>query len=562
MAFRAAKKVRQAIAFGRHLPFRKVLRRLELAIRRHLRDRIPAVGSLLEASALATATAPPRPVFPPRGGIQTDVDGGLTFTVLGSEIKTAGAAIDWSLAEISTSPQLSRMTMHYMEYLEEVDDAVFVDIVEQWIGANPISTPGSWRDAWNSYALSIRVVVWMQQLAIRHSRLDVEIVVRMHASLVLQIRFLVRNLETDLGGNHLIKNIKALIWASSYFEGQEAELWQASALAYLDRELREQVLPDGVHYERSPSYHCQVFADLLESRHVLGSAALDGRLDAALKLMAQATVDLTHPDHRVAQFNDAGLCMTYPPGQCLQVYEKLFGRRPSSQTVYSFPVAGYFGRRCANHYFVADCGRIAPDDLPAHGHGDVLSFEWSVAGQRVFVDQGVYEYVVGDRRNISRAASSHNTLSIDGTDQADFFGSFRCGRRPSVSVRRWESLSDGFVLEGSHDGFSHLPGRPIHVRCFEVSAKSLVIRDRIEGRTNREVRIGYLLHPDVTVEINDNSALLRLKSGERIELLVTAPLRCETAVWWPDMGHEIETQRLVIVANDNAAEIVTNVSIC
>ena len=122
------------------------------------------------------------------------------------------------------------------------------------------------------------------------------------------------------------------------------------------------------------------------------------------------------------------------PSAC-DVYERLFGRRPTARESFAFADAGYFGLRSATSYLVVDCGRIAPDDLPAHGHGDVLSFEWSVGTQRVFVDQGVFEYIPGARRQAARSAASHNTLCLEGADQADFFGAFRCGRRPNVEVR-------------------------------------------------------------------------------------------------------------------------------
>jgi hypothetical protein len=45
-----------------------------------------------------------------------------------------------------------------------------------------------------------------------------------------QLVFLERNLETDICGNHLIKNIKALIWASAYFTGPFAETLAAVRL--------------------------------------------------------------------------------------------------------------------------------------------------------------------------------------------------------------------------------------------------------------------------------------------------------------------------------------------
>ena len=84
---------------------------------------------------------------------------------------------------------------------------------------------------------------------------------RLLGSLARQLRFLERNLELDLGGNHLIKNIKALLWAGRFFENGEAARWQAKGETLLRRELEEQILADGMHYERSPAYHGQVFVD-------------------------------------------------------------------------------------------------------------------------------------------------------------------------------------------------------------------------------------------------------------------------------------------------------------
>ena len=175
------------------------------------------------------------------------------------------------------------MNLHYMEYLEEADDKLFADLVRQWIDANPPYSRGYWKDSWNSYTVSLRTVVWMQQLARRGARLDAATREAAVASLAQQIRFLEANLETDIGGNHLIKNIKALLLASAFFDGSEAERWRALGLRLLAEELDGQVLPDGTHYERSPSYHCQVFADLLECRQALGDDPLNGALDDALE---------------------------------------------------------------------------------------------------------------------------------------------------------------------------------------------------------------------------------------------------------------------------------------
>ena len=57
------------------------------------------------------------------------------------------------------------------------------------------------------------------------------------ASLAEQMAFLEANLETDIGGNHLVKNIKALLWASVFFDGRDVERWRALGLKLLREEL-------------------------------------------------------------------------------------------------------------------------------------------------------------------------------------------------------------------------------------------------------------------------------------------------------------------------------------
>ena len=530
-------RLRQSLAFARHIPPRRALRRLTLNLRRAIRDRVGLRVS--QAPSPPLSVSPPLPLFAPRtGGVEGDV-----FTFLGRAIPMS-ARVDW----LAPQDQLWRMNLHYMEYLEEADDARFLALIEQWIVANPAGRPGAWKDSHNSYALSLRVVVWMQQLARR--TLAEAARARIAANLADQMRFLEQNLEIDLGGNHLIKNIKALIWASAFFAGRPAKRWRATGLRLLRVALDEQILPDGVHFERSPSYHAQVYADLLECRHALGDAA-PAALDEICKAMAQPTADLAHPDGLAAQFNDAGLTMAYSPRECLAAYRTLFNQSVAPAPVFAYPDAGYFGRREGGDYFIADCGRIGPDALPAHAHGDVLSFELSLAGERIVVDPGVYEYVEGRRRRAARAAASHNTLCFEGLDQAELFGAFRCARRPNVTLRDLVCEPEQLVVEGTHDGF----GRHRHVRRFEQTSGRLLIVDSIAGPP-RAAEIGFLLHPDVAVCLDEvGAALVRGAASARFQSSIA--IRCEDAVWWPDMGYERATKRLALTALPGTQDITS-----
>ena len=84
----------------------------------------------------------------------------------------------------------------------------------------------------------------------------------------MQVRFLRKRLEIHLLGNHLFANAKALVFAGLYFTGNEADEWLGKGLAILEREVPEQVLRDGGHFERSPMHHGIILEDLLDLLNV------------------------------------------------------------------------------------------------------------------------------------------------------------------------------------------------------------------------------------------------------------------------------------------------------
>jgi uncharacterized heparinase superfamily protein len=537
-------RARRTAAFARHVPARQIVARLALELRRRASLRLrPA----LDPGSLTRSDSPPRPIFPARSGMIAPAAPGWRFEFLGRAITTS-EAVDWALPGPGAANQLWRMNLHYMEYLEELDAAEGLGLIGRWIAANPPWQPGYWRDSWNSYTVSLRVVVWMQRLAEWRGDSDDKVI----RSLASQLLFLERNLERDLGGNHLIKNIKALAWGSAFFSGPAADRWRKRAVALLAAELPRQILADGVHYERSPSYHAQVFADLLETRHALGGDPLEGALEQALERMASVVALLAHPDGGPAAFNDAGLTMAYAPADCIHAYCKLLGRdAPAIQGAFALRSAGYFGSHGATLSLIADMGRIGPDDLPAHAHADIGSFELSVGGARMVVDQGVYEYVAGPKREASRSAASHNCLSIIGSEPAEFFGAFRCGRRPDISLIEAETGPDGgLILCGEHDGYRHLKGSPRVRRRIVIDGPNITIEDRIGAQTGHAARVAMLLHPECSIEIDHCRAMIR-RGEASIAVTASQPLAVEPAVWWPDMGREIATRRLVLTLGPN-----------
>lgn len=519
----------------RHAQPRQLVARLRRMVGARWRNaRTVAVTQRLAegAEAVPVRAVLPQPLLPPRTHQIQEVDGRYHVHLLG-QTRTLDADFDWHPTDLEHSHHLWLFSLHYMEYLEGVNDAGFVQIVSDWLDKNP-PFGLTHENSWHPYVTSLRCVVWMQQYAAR-PHLPVDFKARMAGSLVQQLRLLEQDLEVDLRGNHLLKNIKALLWAAHFFEGTDAERWQQTGLRLLREELPVQFLKDGLHYERSPAYHAQTFVDLLECLSLLAPGPDRAQVDTVVDRAAQALADVTHPDGLTSLFNDGGLHMAYAPTVCLDAYTALTGRHVSTRPVFALDDAGYYGLRTDAAYVLYDAGPIAPDFLPAHGHGDIFAFEWSLEHQRLIVDAGVYTYAAGPARAYVRATRTHNTVTLDGQDQCEFWGSFRVGRRAAVVVEAYQAQADGFTLTAQHTGYRHLEGRPIHRRTMEATPLALHIADEIVGGAGQRIESRLLCHPDCAVTLHPGGAVLHA-GPVRVELQTQAEVRLEPAMWHPDFG--------------------------
>lgn len=531
----------------------QLFNRLALQLKRKTLVRL-ATPALIERTAMTDATElalsahPPRAQLAPRRHLVKSLDNGIELNFLNRvrPLRGADGRIDWRPEELKTGTRLWLLNLHYTEFLEALPGEQAGRVVLDWIEQVKPFEPGYWLDNWNSYSLSIRVVVWMQLLAAGELGLDAEERARVDGSLIAQLRFLRKNLELDICGNHLIKNIKALLWAAAYFDGEEARRWGETGLQLLQREVDEQVLADGMHYELSPTYHNQVFADLIDCYTALPAGAARDQLGQTLDQMAQLCADFRHPDGGVSLFNDCGLYFAYKADECLAAHRALRDKRVEPQRQIALQTSGYYGLRDGDDLFLLDCAELAPDYLPAHGHGDALAFEWSVAGQRVFVDAGVFEYNPGPKRAYSRATSAHNTVNLDGEDQSEFWKAFRVGRRAHITRCDYRAGADGFELTGSHDGYTRLPGSPLHTRRFAVTPQRVEICDEISGGAGQRAQAVLLLHPDARVERLNDSRVLVVAGAARVELEASAAIAVEPASWHPDQGIDLPTQKLCV----------------
>jgi hypothetical protein len=419
-----------------------------------------------------------------------------------NERRHLGEPADWDQPDAS---RLWRYHLHYFEWTW----AFIADGDRAWATGAWRKLWSSWKadtrfargTAWSPYVASLRTWVlcgaYSAFAADRPLARDLKTSVAEHAGYVRS------HLEFDVGGNHLLKNLKALIGAA-VFLGDDDLLW--FGVAKLRAEIAVQVLDDGGHYERSPSYHCQVLGDLIDIERLFFAAEgrqIEGLSNAITKMRAWLGSMLL-PDGDVPFFNDSA---TVGPRK-IECLEPHASPRTATKVLSS---SGYVVAGDRNGVFIViDVGPPCPRELPAHAHSDCLSFELCVDGRRVIVNSGTSTYEPGPRRNYERSTRAHNTLEIEDKDQTETWGTFRAARRANALLERLRIAPDSVEVVGSHDGYTRLPGAPVHRRTWTISRDEVRIVDEVTG--DGRMAISSWIH------VSDD----KLKWGPGIGVLRTA----------------------------------------
>ena len=379
--------------------------------------------------------------------------------------------------------QIRRFHLHYGEDIlgcARLGEDRYLDAARAGLGAWIEANPPVTKVSWHPYPLSTRVGNWIAAASLEPSLATAA----MSECLWRQLLYLERNVENDILGNHVIRNARALVLGGLAF-GEERLL--ARGFGLLDRELPEQILPDGGHYERSPVYHALVLRDLLEVQ----AAAETSRFDAVIDQMKVFAACLGRPDGRPALFNDGGFDIAPDLGDFLP---------ESRHGLALFPETGYAVVRDESLWLAFDCGLAAPLFLPPHAHADALSFQLWIGASPVVVDPGTFTYESGRERSRFRGTSAHATVAVDGADQFQFVGAFRALGIPPVEILN----ASGSALEGSitaeFEGFRHVAPGVTHRRRVSWSVHQISLEDQIEGRGRHRLESALPLAPGIEVE--------------------------------------------------------------
>lgn len=406
---------------------------------------------------------------------------GTTFTFL-NLTNEFSKSIDWNYAGYG---KLWCYNLNYFDFLnqESVARQDGLNLIYDFINSTDTRSVG-----FEPYPTSLRIINWIKFIS-RHDIHD-DVVDR---SLYQQALLISKNIEYHLLGNHVLENAFSLLFAGRYFADISL---QTTARSILREELKEQILPDGAHFELSPMYHQIILDRLLDCVNLLkkngGDPLLPLLIDKGSEMLGWLR-QITFRDGSIPLLNDAAEGIAPASAELFEYARRI----DLAERIVPLKESGYRKITGNSYEMVMDVGNIGPDYIPGHAHSDTLSFVLHLDGRPLIVDTGTSTYEINDQRLLERQTTAHNTVEIDGLQQSEVWGSFRVAQRAYICDLA--EFEDHIVA--THTGYDRIGAR--HRREFAWDERAITITDTVESDKFHDSRAYLHFYPDVRVSFED-----------------------------------------------------------
>jgi hypothetical protein len=431
------------------------------------------------------------------------------------------------------------------------EEAYARELLAQWYSwqrANPYPLGANWA---SSLEVAFRSLswIWLRHLLAECPLVPASFQQDLVRALALSGRHIERYLSTYFSPNtHLLGEAVALFFIGTLCpQISSAGDWKKNGWRIVQEEVRRQVRPDGVYFEQSLYYHVYavdffLHTRLLASRNAVkipsGFDLVIRKMLAVIQALAQTgTPDGFGDDDGGRVFNpgrNRAEHMTDPLaiGAALFHDESLHASAPlTEEAIWLF---GEQALSCATQtsdprpkpesqafrdggIYIAGSSEPFPQQMvidagpqgtgrSGHGHADALSVKLAFCGRSWLVDAGTFCYIgPGDERNTFRGTRAHNTLAVDGLDQAQPAGPFAWSSIPETQTDLWIPGATFTLFAGSHSGYERLPEPVRHRRfVFHLHGSFWLVRDAAEGDGSHLLETSWHFAPDLKVSNRGN----------------------------------------------------------
>jgi hypothetical protein len=416
------------------------------------------------------------------------------------------------------------------------------EILAQWHSwqyGNPYPMGVNWA---SSLEVAFRSIswIWVDQLLAGCSTIQPVFREALLHALALNGRHIQRYLSTYFSPNtHLLGEALGLFFIGTlYPQISSAEDWKRLGWRILQEEALRQVRADGFYFEQTLYYHVYALDFLLHARvlasrnHVEVPSGFDQvivKMLVALGALSQVAPPDTFGDDDGGRLFDSSRNraehMTDPLSLGGSLYpDARLGRRngATEEAIWLFGEQALFASEGATagalkSYIFSESGiyvlvtsepfpqRMVIDAGPlgtgscGHGHADSLSATLSFAERPWLVDAGTCCYVgPGNERDTFRGTRYHNTMTVDGIDQAQPEGPFSWSSIPATKVESYISAPTFTYFVASHSGYERLV-QPVRHRRFVLNfdQNRYLIRDVAIGNGTHFLETAWHFAPDL-----------------------------------------------------------------
>ncbi|NOT37417.1 MAG: alginate lyase family protein [Saprospiraceae bacterium] len=409
--------------------------------------------------------------------------------------------IDWN---ISIHGKLWNYKLQYLDFLLDPDLEVgerneyLLDISKKILDKSLTLEP---------YPVSLRLVNSL--LFINQCKVEDELICQ---AILKQIHFLESNLEYHIDGNHLLENAITLRFCCQFISNEKLKSFAKKFLSTL---LKEQILNDGAHFERSPMYHFQILNRLTTLIGVLDISESDyNEIIQYLQKMYSWLIILTRSGKYFPFLQDS-------TGNYLKGFLKLEEFLISKGLEKKFcelKDSGYRILESDKLFAIANIVSTSPSFQPGHSHADAGSFVLYYKDSPVFVDRGISTYEVSETRSLERSTAGHNTVNLNGKNQSEMWSSFRVGRRARTLLEFESKRQFKLSCKPFYNSLVE------HNRNFEFMEQSLIIIDSVSGYDNEICEARLYCDHACSVENNEhtvkvNGLWVRFENALHLQLI-------------------------------------------
>jgi uncharacterized heparinase superfamily protein len=436
--------------------------------------------------------------------------------------------------ELSRGHHLLNLAVAYKLTNEKKYANKILEQIDNWIDENPLMFSINWGCTMD---VAIRATNWIWALNLIQEtwNLNEKLVVKLKTSLYEHGWFIFRNLEKEQynNHNHYLADIAGQIHLGLLFKDtKEGKKWLDEGIKELFKEIRYQILPSGMSYERSTNYNRLVLELILTPTLILkhngyeipqdiwhriekmfdflsytlkpnGHSPVIGDQDNG-RLLPFGAEEQTDYSYLLSLgailFNRSDLkylskgyniyCALLGGENSVEIFNNLKSEE-FELTSKGFSDIGLYTMRKDNNFLIFNCtGKgMNPDINPfsgTHTHSDHLSFELVANGKTFLVDPGSFVYTAdANERFKFRSTAMHNTVCIDQISQDNVQLNQLWGfeRNAIPKVLNWESNADYDKIVALHNGYERLSNPITHFRevYFDKQSIKWEIKDYFKG---------------------------------------------------------------------------------